>query len=73
MNGVVPMSVEIVGHLGSLYLAGICSEIMEFTFEAKKAFFGTLVVLLMVHNSLKNLALGGISWIASRRAMFVLT
>ena len=29
---------------------------MELTFEAKKAFFETLVVLLMVHNSFKNLA-----------------
>ena len=46
---------EIVGQPGSLYLAGIWCEIIELTFEAKKAFFGTLVVLLVVHNSFKNL------------------
>jgi len=33
---------------------------MELTLEAKKAFFGALVVLLVVHNSFKNLTYGGI-------------
>ena len=51
-----PMTMEIVGQPGSLYLAGIWCEIIELTFEAKKAFFRTLVVLLVVHNSFKNLA-----------------
>jgi len=64
---------EIVGQLGSLYLVGIRCEIIELTFEAKKAFFGTLVVLLVVHNSFKNLAWRGICWIASKRGMLILT
>jgi len=50
------MTIEIVGQPGSLYLAGIWREIIELTFEDKKAILGTLVVLLVGHNSFKNLA-----------------
>jgi len=39
---------EMVGQAGCLHLAGIWREIMKLTLEAKKAFFGTLVVLLVV-------------------------
>jgi len=49
------VTMEIVGQPGSLYLDGIWHEMIKLTFKAKKAFFGTLVVLLVVHNSFKNL------------------
>ena len=67
-----PRTIEMVGQLRSLYLAKIWREIMELTLKAKKAFFRTLVVLLVVHNSFKNLAYGGICWIESRRGMLIL-
>jgi len=44
------ITMEIVGQLGFLYLAGIWCEILELTLEAKKTFIGTLVVCLVVHN-----------------------
>ena len=62
-----PMTMEIVGQSGSSYLAEIWREIVELTFEAKKAFFGTLVVLLVVHNFFRELAYGDIRWIESKR------
>ena len=67
------MTMKMVEQAGSLYLVGIWFEIMELTFEAKKVFFGILVVLLVVNNSFKNLAYGGIYWIASRSRMLILT
>ena len=39
-----------------VFILGIWCEIIELTFEAKKAFFGTLVALLVVYSSFKNLA-----------------
>ena len=42
---------EMVEQTGSLYMARIWREIIELTFEVKKAFLGTLVILLLVHNS----------------------
>ena len=50
------MEIEIVGHLGSLYLMSTSLEMIELNLEAKKALLETLLVLLVIHNSLKKLS-----------------
>ena len=50
----LPITSEIVGHLASLHLGGICFETTELTLEAKNTLYGTLMTLLAVDKSLGN-------------------
>jgi hypothetical protein len=51
-----PIVQEIVGHPGSLYLIGSLHLRIDLTCSVKQTFFGTLVFLLTVIKSFKNLA-----------------
>ena len=59
MNGLVTDTMKIIVKPRSLYLTKIWLEIKEITLEAKRPLLGIIVALLIVQNSLKNLAYGG--------------
>jgi len=67
------ITIEIVGHPGSLHFRGTWFEMIELALETKNALLGTIVALLVLHKFLRKHAYGGICCITSRRGMLILT
>ena len=47
---------EMMGEPGSLRFKGMGFDSISLILAAKKTFFGTFILLFLVHNSFKNLA-----------------